>query len=32
MDVPIRRCEKIDQPEYRRSRSRPKRSWSEVIR
>jgi len=32
MDAPVSRCEKIDRPEYRRSRGRPKKSWSEVIR
>jgi len=28
----VRRCEMIEYPEYRRSRRRPKKSWSEVIR
>ena len=32
IDVPVKRCERIDQPEYIRSRGRPKKSWSEVIR
>jgi len=32
MDAPVRRCEKIDHSDYRRSRGRPKKSWSEVIR
>ena len=32
MDAPVRRCERIDRPEYRRSRGRPKKSWSEVFR
>jgi len=31
MDVPMRRCETIECLEY-RSRGRPKKSWSEVIR
>ena len=30
--APVRRCEMIEYPEYRRSRGRPKKSWSEVIR
>jgi len=32
MDAPVRRCEKFDRPNYRRSRGRPKKSWSEVMR
>jgi len=32
MDAPVRRCETIECPEYRRSRGRPKKSWNEVIR
>jgi len=32
MDAPVRRCEKFDHPAYRRSRGRPKKSWSEIIR
>jgi len=32
MDALVRRCEKIDRPNYKRSRGRPKKSWSEVIR
>jgi len=32
MDAPVRRCEKIDHPDYRRSRARPKKSGIEVIR
>ena len=32
MAAPVRRCEKIDRPEYRRSRCRPEKSWGEVIR
>ena len=32
MDAPVRRCEKLDRPNYRRSRGRPKKSSSEVIR
>jgi len=30
--APVRRCETIEYPEYRRNRGRPKKSWSEVIR
>jgi len=29
---PVRRCETIEYSDYRRSRGRPKKSWSEVIR
>ena len=32
MDAPVRRCEKIDRLDYRRSRGTPKKSWSAVIR
>jgi len=32
MDAPMRRCEKIDHPEHRRSRGRLKKNWSKVIR
>jgi len=32
MDVVVRRCERINRSEYRRSRGRPKKSWSEVMR
>ena len=32
MDAPVRRCEIIVHPNYRRSRGRSKKSWSEVIR
>jgi len=32
MDAPVRRCETIEYLDYRRSRGRPKKSWSEVIR
>ena len=32
MHAPVRRCEKLDRPDYRRSRDRPRKSWSEVIR
>jgi len=32
MDAPVRRCEKIDRPDYRKSRGRSKKSWSEVIK
>jgi len=32
MDAPVRRCETIECLEYRRSRRRPKKSWSKVIR
>ena len=31
MDAPVRRCEMIVHPNYRRSRGRSKKSWSEVI-
>ena len=31
-DAPVRRCETIECLDYRRSRGRPKKSWSEVIR
>jgi len=31
-DAPVRRSETIECPAYRRSRGRPKKSWSEVIR
>jgi len=31
-DAPVRKCEMIEYPDYRRSRWRPKKSWSEVIR
>ena len=31
-DAPIRRWKRIDHPDYRRSRGRPKNSWIEVIR
>ena len=32
MDAPVRRFETIECLGYRRSRGRPKKSWSEVIR
>jgi len=32
MDAPVRRCETIECPDYKRSRGRSKKSWSEVIR
>ena len=32
MDAPVRRCEKLDRPDYRSSRGRPQKSWSEIIR
>jgi len=32
MDTLVSRCERIDRPDYRRSRGRPKKSWSKVIR
>ena len=32
MDALVRRCEKIDCLDYKRSRGRPKKSWSKVIR
>jgi len=31
-DAPMRRCETIECLDYRRSRGRPQKSWSEVIR
>ena len=31
-DAPVRRCERLECSEYRRSTGRPKKSWSEVIR
>jgi len=31
-DAPVRRCETTECLDYRRSRGRPKKSWSEVIR
>jgi len=31
MDAPVRRCEKLDQPDYGRSRGRLQKSWSEVV-
>jgi len=31
-DAPVRRCETIECLDYRRSRGRPKKSWSEVVR
>ena len=32
MDALLRRCENIDRLDYKRSRGRPKKSWSEVIK
>ena len=32
MDASVRRCEGIECLDYRRSRGRPKKSWSEVIK
>ena len=32
MDAPVRRCETIECLNYKRSRGRLKKSWSEVIR
>ena len=32
MHAPVRRCEKLDRSDYKRSRGRPNKSWSEVIR
>ena len=32
MDAPVRRCENLDRLNYKRSRGRLKKSWSEVIR
>ena len=31
MDAPVRRCEKLDRSEYKRSKGRSKKNWSEVI-
>jgi len=31
-DAPVRRCETIECPDYKRSRGRSKKSWSDVIR
>jgi len=32
MDAPVRKCENIDRLDYKRSRGRPKKSCSEIIR
>ena len=32
LDAPVRRCDKLDHSDYKRSRGRSKKSWSEVIR
>jgi len=32
MDALVRRCERLDRPDYKKSRGRPYKSWSEVIR
>jgi len=32
LDAPVRRCDKLDRSDYKRSRGRPKKSWSNVIR
>ena len=32
IDALVRRCEKIDHLDHKRSRGRPKKSWTEVIR
>jgi len=32
MDSPVKRCERIERPKYKRGRGRPKKSWSKVIR
>ena len=32
METPVRRYENIDRLDYKRSKSRPKKSWSELIR
>ena len=32
MDTPVRRCENFDCLYHRKSRGKPKKSWSEVIR
>ena len=31
-DASVRRCETIEYPNYRMSRGRPKKRWSEVLR
>jgi len=31
-DAPVRKCETIECPDYRRSRGKSKKSWSKVIR
>ena len=31
-DAPVRRCDKLYRSDYKRSRGRSKKSWSEVIR
>jgi len=31
IDAPVRRCEMIDRPNYKRSKGRPKKSWIKVI-
>jgi len=32
LDAQVRRCDKLDRLDYKRSRGRPKKSWSEIIR
>ena len=32
LDAPVRRCDKLDRSDYKRSRGMPKKSWIEVIR
>ena len=32
MDAPVKRCDKFDHPDYKRSIGRLKKSWREVIR
>ena len=32
LDAPVRRGDKLDRSDYKRSRGRPKKSWSKVIR
>jgi len=32
LDAPVRRCDELGHSDYKRSRGRPKKSWSEFIR
>ena len=32
MDAPVRRCKKLDVPDHKRNRGRPKKDWRKVIR